>query len=580
MESVADKQLELYMEKLIPKLFLGVIVTAVLVCIISLSPVQDVRINNEQVFMLADSWDVFTADGRFIEKVNLPAKIDVLIDEEYYITRKLPESFTDGMTASFRSSQQFVKVSVEDKLIYSFGYEGKTKIGKSPGSIWNFVRIPTDYKGKEIKISFKSPYKSYSGVIPEIVYGTKTANVFYILSMGVPAALVCILIGVLGILLVAFFCFTRKHSKSLSILYLGLFSLVSSVWTLGETKILQLFTANISTVTIVTFSSLMLIPIPFFLFVRETYITTNKKYVNLACMSFIVIYIVLTVLQVLNIADYMQTITVFHIDLAVCSIILFSHIAYSAFVKGVKATRGFIYAFSSLIVAEVLDVMSFYLFPRILDAAFFFRLGLLVSISILAAQLGRRTYNMVEENLRITVLEKIAFTDLLTNLKNRTCFEQDMDYYREEIKRCIGLTILVFDVNNLKRVNDTFGHKVGDELILKSGECIAKSLSDKGKLYRIGGDEFVCLCQHISDDQIKQITSGIEDTTKQTKISSGNTISIAYGAASYDPQLDSNVEDVFKRADVAMYEKKVIMKGLMGRRRSDIQGSELPNPKS
>ena len=86
----------------------------------------------------------------------------------------------------------------------------------------------------------------------------------------------------------------------------------------------------------------------------------------------------------------------------------------------------------------------------------------------------------------------LSESDQLTGMLNRRSYEQHISRYREK-GSSEGLTICAFDVNGLKTVNDTLGHKAGDELIKGAADCLEAVFGPYGKCYRVGGDEFMAI---------------------------------------------------------------------------------------
>ncbi len=94
-----------------------------------------------------------------------------------------------------------------------------------------------------------------------------------------------------------------------------------------------------------------------------------------------------------------------------------------------------------------------------------------------------------EKQKRIDEIEYLSYHDHLTGLYNRRFFEEEID--RLDTERNLPITIIMGDVNGLKLINDSFGHEVGDELLIKTAEVIATECREDDIVARLGGDEFV-----------------------------------------------------------------------------------------
>lgn len=160
---------------------------------------------------------------------------------------------------------------------------------------------------------------------------------------------------------------------------------------------------------------------------------------------------------------------------------------------------------------------------------------------------------------------KLACTDHLTDFWNRTAFEIDCKKLNTNISNDNQITILMFDLNNLKLVNDIYGHISGDEYIKKASECIESCFGKIGSCYRIGGDEFVTITKNKSYDfllsKINNEFSSFHSIVKSnSKEDWTQYFGIAYGIAEYDKELDKSLNDTYKRADIQMYNNKKQMK--------------------
>lgn len=164
---------------------------------------------------------------------------------------------------------------------------------------------------------------------------------------------------------------------------------------------------------------------------------------------------------------------------------------------------------------------------------------------------------------RITELNE---TDALTGVKSRLLYESLVkninSSIEEEVPGEFGL--IMFDVNNLKEINDKYGHDTGDKYLINN----CKSICDffvHSPVYRIGGDEFVCFL-HGDDYRNREelLLKFRENTYKKMhdeNILPEECISMASGLAVYEQDKDKKIEDVMKRADALMYQNKMQIKG-------------------
>ena len=155
-------------------------------------------------------------------------------------------------------------------------------------------------------------------------------------------------------------------------------------------------------------------------------------------------------------------------------------------------------------------------------------------------------------------LRFFANRDSLTGLRNTTSYKSWVaEFDREIASKTANFGVVVFDVNRLKETNDVYGHDVGDKLIVS----VAKVISDvfkRSPVFRIGGDEFLAVLRHgdLEDCEKLFIQLDLECANTFVEENSKIPISIARGFARFDSDKDLHFNDVFKRADYAMYENK------------------------
>lgn len=161
------------------------------------------------------------------------------------------------------------------------------------------------------------------------------------------------------------------------------------------------------------------------------------------------------------------------------------------------------------------------------------------------------------------IVEEISYTDNLTEFKNRMAYEKVVNEINDKIRKNTNkdpkIGIVIYDLNDLKVVNDSLGHLAGDKYIINSAQIISKCFSKFGKTYRIGGDEFVTIIEDNSAEKISQVLTEFEEA--QEKYNKDNNFSpfivnIAFGYDYFILGTDLNLASVIKRADDKMYKSK------------------------
>ena len=162
------------------------------------------------------------------------------------------------------------------------------------------------------------------------------------------------------------------------------------------------------------------------------------------------------------------------------------------------------------------------------------------------------TFTKIEkERLEKEKLIYTSNTDELTRCLNRHAYENDIN----KLKICDEWVYISIDLNGLKRVNDTYGHVAGDELIRAAADCMKNSFNEYGKVYRIGGDEFaVIITEDINEfeNMIHRFKSNITNWHGEFV----DSMAVSYGwVFSTEGNWDS-IYEISKAADERMYESK------------------------
>ena len=164
-----------------------------------------------------------------------------------------------------------------------------------------------------------------------------------------------------------------------------------------------------------------------------------------------------------------------------------------------------------------------------------------------------------ESESQLAVFSHIANTDPLTGVKSKHAYIEKEQILNEEIANGTvePFSIVVCDVNGLKHINDTYGHKKGDAYIIAASELICELFSHS-PVYRTGGDEFVVYLSGRDYDSRYYLMQRLHQKSV-ANIGSDNVV-ISGGFADFISDKDKDVHEVFERADRYMYEEKQSLK--------------------
>ena len=205
-----------------------------------------------------------------------------------------------------------------------------------------------------------------------------------------------------------------------------------------------------------------------------------------------------------------------------------------------------------------MDLLTDYVSAIIEKILIIFAGFLIIAAVVSAAVTSRRIVKPFND------LEKEAYRDTLTGLLNRTAYFRYAQQLDDRIAAgTAAFSLLMIDVNFLKKVNDTYGHESGNTY-LKNAAGLIRSVFSGGQLYRIGGDEFVAVleggAQKGAEERIRTFREEVGKKQEDKTLQPWERVSAAVGIAVYEKEKDQSSDDVLKRADQAMYAAKVAMK--------------------
>ena len=160
----------------------------------------------------------------------------------------------------------------------------------------------------------------------------------------------------------------------------------------------------------------------------------------------------------------------------------------------------------------------------------------------------------MEEAERNSLL-KSAYTDELTQLHNRRYCSEHMMQINEQ--KAEDFTVVCFDLNNLKVINDTYGHAKGDVLIKSAADVIGKTFEEHGFVGRMGGDEFIAVILTSAKKEIEALVEEFQKNIEKKNLEVADlNMSISFGYASSDELPEKDIEKIYQKADDRMYEYK------------------------
>lgn len=509
---------------------------------LAMQPGTILSFDSEQTRDFSDGWSLLGADGSQTP-LTLPTKIET--DGAVRLQKTVPEDVPYPAVVGFRSAHQKVRLYCDGQLLYSFGYENEALFGKSPGSAWNLVRLPWDCAGKQLMLEMESPYASYRGRVETMQMGSKAAQLFFMLRENFFSLLLTAIIFLSGLamLLIYGLILRKDGGVGKETLFLGLFSLFVSLWLFGEGRLIQFFGISPAFNTCFTLLSMLATPIPLTFYIGSASSLRNRKLLGHTAKALTILVAVCLGLQAFGVLDFIEQLPYIHIILVGTCVILLYVVISDAVRQPNAAAYRLLISLGILAICFALETVGLYLGNRPIGGMMRLGVFLFIAIQALAA---------FQDATRVMLMSRFASVDALTGCQNRAAYSQ----WLEELTGEKSAGVVIADINDLKFINDTYGHEVGDEAIIRCARCFNDAFSPGGRCFRIGGDEFAMLGSHLTLERLRDRADTFaalgRDHAKQTTYP----FSVSCGFAVFDADQDQTLTDTVNRADQMMYQNK------------------------
>ena len=338
-----------------------------------------------------------------------------------------------------------------------------------------------------------------------------------------------------------------------SFLHIGLFALVFSLYSFVITDTVHLFIPEPYPIYLLEFLLFMLIPLPLLALAAEVCGARFRALLTADCCVLFLNFAAQTLGHLFFGWELRRGLTLTHLLMALSALLLLSSLLSAAWGKNRRWWP--VLSFSPVLVGALADIFRFYL-PVFYQKALGFQLGVLAFLLLQTGYLLRQNLRYYETSLRSSTYRQMAYTDALTGLANRAAFEAELARGEGKLERHSSIWCLSADINNLKKTNDALGHAAGDALIRAAAELLRDGAEGEGRVYRVGGDEFVLLLFDRSEADVRALRARLDAGAARYSAAHSPGLSIAFGCDRFRFSDGDTLERLLSRADQLMYEDK------------------------
>lgn len=519
----------------------------------------------ERVSLISSRWESFSQNWYYYKQgeriyFDLPVLKKGSIPTDEKDVSRIYHDFEDNCPPDFHigffSERQYTKVLIDNTVIDTFQGKNYPKWFPVIGLVFHIVQIPNpeSLNGKSLCIELQSVYSDNKGIYMDVVCGTRTALRQYLFERSNLKIIGSILILCVGLLLLMFAWLYRKNLENdHTMRALGFLSVQVSLWLLSDCCFIQLITANPIFNWLVNYLFFLFLPLTFLYFIEELTVNHNSRAVGIMTYVYVFFDFGFLFLEILGCKLYVYS-------MSFTIIAMFFVIVYLIYtiIKGLKKKNRTVKKWGApmivLISGAVAEMIHYLFFTYETSGVIVF--AFLIFFILLGINVYRSSITKISRMAESETYRKLAFIDFQTNVFNRTAYFNFVENYNEDPKK---YCIILFDLNNLKKINDNYGHLYGDKVIKAFSDCAMDAFGKIGNIYRIGGDEFLALIKEPVMIRVQDACHRFENSVlAQKKIQFQFTV--AYGYTEFTAAKPEDFYLAQKTADTKMYAMKADMK--------------------
>ena len=516
--------------------------------IFSMGRTQRPSVLGEKAYTLNYGW-YYLLDGEE-HQVSLPCTLppEAVSDGYAFIYHRISPDIS-GRSIGFYSIKQTLAVKISETQVYSWNKTGAPSWIKTFGWAFHIVDIPQNSVGQKLCLAIHTEVPDCAGRCSQVYVGTRMEIINKVVSECAPQAIISLILLSIGVfLLLVYVMFRKLFTKDRTIFVLALLSVVTGLWQLEESKMLYLFVTNQAVHWVLDYMLFLVLPVLLVPFVEEMTGRRDDIVFHILFWASIAIFIVDCVLQFTKVAAFTETLLPVQVIVLITCLYTMVSVVRGV-VKKEKNTSGYLPAVGMLLVGVVVETVYYYLSNSASILLFgIMLLPFFLYIGINAYVVSSRKFRQAEQ---MEQYHQLAFIDFSTGVKSRTAFYEEIE--KSPLK--IEYTMYMFDLNNLKVINDTYGHLVGDKMMKEFADCAKLSFEAVGTVYRVGGDEFVVLCHDYKETELETCLATYKDLIAK-KNDLPVQISASYGYVRFTPNVKEDFYAAQKRADANMYKMK------------------------
>ena len=458
----------------------------------------------------------------------------------------------------FSTTDQAVQIFLDGVSIYRYG--DLNHHDSAYGRKWHLVDLPAWAVGRQLYIQVHSDNIWVLGQFDRVRLDRAAHQIEDVFLYDFPYVS-GITALVIFIMLLGVYFFTEKELRDI---YLRLIAVlvVFFVWMLSSSSLILLWADWPVFWWYMELISSYLIPIAANLLIYGVIDENYKKKILQLAVVYCAIFGIGVVLEILGLNGLYLMRFFYYLALAVCGIMT-GYWLWSCHRRGNKRCRSLLIAFGTLSALAVVDGLALqyrvfawhtYFVPFGIYTIGFFIVQLILERAAHERYLAELSASLENE---VSAVTRQMEVDPLTGAFNRNKFPAaTSDFMRISLEIKEPFALVMFDIDYFKKINDTYGHDVGDVVLVGFAQTISGFLDRRHVLIRWGGEEFILLCLHYDGAEATAFANTIREAVSEARIHPSDQVTCSGGVAVWYGTSEDTADHMVKRADTALYQSK------------------------
>lgn len=511
--------------------------------------------NENYLYDLNNSWDIEYTNSK--ETRNLPINIKKNDSDYVYLYNKIDDNSSYDELILYTSLGSF-DVFIDNEEVYSFHDEDFLKYKNKMTTLLHRIKINDKEKNNEIKIrAYLGDKDNISFIVEKSYLSINGESQNLIISDEIFKIITVSIILILGVsfTIIGVVAKRKKINELADLIDVGKFSVIIAVYSFLHSLTSYSLIKNLQVINTIYYTGLIFMPLPIL-----NIVGSNKKIKNkfpVLVMKYVVYinYIIQTILTLFEIFDYKKMILFTHINLFMSILI-----AIYVLIRNIKKELYILLCTFPMMILGLVKLLNIYINTKIdfkIDNDLLLQISFIYFVVVYIIYIVSKYFKYYFLSIKSMTYKRLAYTDFLTNIGNRSAFERRIKQLDDIGKDISILWFISIDINNFKMINDTKGHAEGDRILRSLALLLNKAFSKITKdLFRIGGDEFFIIISNYDEDTINEVLKDLYTNIEEFNAENENKISIALGYDNIKTIEYTSIKSAISKVDKKMYDNK------------------------